>query len=165
MKPEAVFDSAVRGLREAGASADEHELVEWITRHGREEGELLERYEAVVVRSASPATRYLVRLILEDERRHHRLLAEIADAIAWGTLTSPGPAVPRLGEPDTDAEVVAETKALLALEKRDRAELRKLRRRLRSYSGTLWPLLVDVMLHDTDKHTRILEFISERRSR
>ncbi|HUY23235.1 MAG TPA: hypothetical protein VMV22_12940 [Acidimicrobiales bacterium] len=160
------FDSATRGLREAGASADERDLVEWITRHGREEGVLLERYERLAHESTSAATRYLVRLIIEDERRHHQTLAEIAEAIAWGTLTSPVPALPRsgIGDVDNDAELVAQTKALLASEKRDRTELRRLRRRLRSYTGTLWPLLVDLMLLDTEKHTRILEYVTGRTS-
>jgi len=161
------FESASRGLREAGASADERDLVEWITSHGRQEGALVERYERLAHESTSSATRYLVRLIIEDERRHHQTLAEIAEAIAWGTLTNPGPAVPRSGpgDVDGDAEFSAQTRALLESEKRDRAELRRLRRRLRSYTGTLWPLLVDLMLLDTEKHTRILEFVAGRDAR
>jgi hypothetical protein len=159
-----LFESASRGLREAGASADERDLVAWITSHGRKEGALVERYERLAHESMSSATRYLVRLIIEDERRHHQTLAEIAEAIAWGTLTSPGPAVPRSGRGnlDADAQLAEQTRALLASEKRDRAELRKLRKRLGSYTGTLWPLLVDLMLLDTEKHTRILDFVSGR---
>jgi hypothetical protein len=145
---------------------DEQELVELIIRHGREEGELLERYEAVSKRS-SPATRYLVDLILEDERRHHRVLAEIAESIAWGTVDGATTGVPRTGQHDAerDVELVAETEALLAAEKRDRVELRRLRRRLRHYTGTLWPLLIDMMLADTGKHIRILEFTAARSRR
>ncbi len=160
-----MFDSSARGLREVGASTDDRDLVELITRHGREEAERLGRYEEVAQRS-SPAMRYLMELILEDERRHHRLLAEIADAIAWGTVPNAESGVPRPGPEDVDAELVAETEALLAAEKEDRAELRRLRRRLRSsYTGTLWPLLVEVMLHDTDKHVHILDYIAKHRGR
>jgi hypothetical protein len=157
------FDSSARGLRAAGASVGERDIVEWITRHGREEGSLLERYERFADEASSPAARYLVNLIIEDERRHHRVLAEIADAIAWGSLTDSTPAVPRLVAGRADTELVEETKTMLASEKRDRAELRRLRRRLRSYSGTIWPLLIDLMLLDTDKHTRILRFVVKHR--
>jgi len=165
MKGDALFDSSARGLREVGASTDDRDLVELITSHGRQETERLLRYEEVAQRS-SPAMRYLMELIVEDERRHHRLLAEIADAIAWGTVPTPQSGVPRPGSEDADAELVAETKELLTAEKEDRAELRRLRRRLRaSYTGTLWPLLVEVMLHDTDKHVHILDYIVKHRGR
>ena len=52
---------------------------------------------------------------------------------------------------------------MLASEKQDRAELKRLRRRLRSYTGTIWPFLIDLMLLDTDKHTRILRYILRHR--
>ena len=157
------FESSARGLREAGASVGERDIVEWITRHGREEGALLETYERFAREASSPATRYLVNLIVEDEHRHHRVLAEIADAIARGSLTDAPPAVPRLAEGGADTDLIEETKRMLASEKRDRVELRRLRRRLRSYTGTMWPLLIDLMLHDNAKHTRILRFVVKHR--
>ncbi len=134
-----------------------------IDRHRREEGALLDRYEHIAQESSSVGVSYLVNLILEDERRHHRLLAEIAHAIVWGTIADARPAVPRMVEGTADEALVAQTKVLLASEKKDRTELRRLRRRLRSYSGTMWPLLIDLMLLDTDKHTRILRYILKHR--
>jgi hypothetical protein len=157
------FESSIQGLRVAGASTGERDLVERIARHGREEGALLERYERFVESGPSPATRYLVNLIIEDERRHHRVLAEIAGVIAWGTLSDVPAPVPRLEEGVPDAEFVKETKRLLASERRDRADLKKLRRRLRSYTRTMWPTLIDLMLLDTQKHIRILRFILKHR--
>ena len=69
------FGSPIEGLRATGASTGERDLVEWMMRHAEEEEVLLERYEHVARESTSPATRYLVELIIEDERRHHRVLA------------------------------------------------------------------------------------------
>lgn len=157
---DALFESSARGVREVGASVADRDLVALISRHGREEAARLERYEALAD-EASPAMRYLVELVVEDERRHHRLLAEIADAIAWGTVEHQGTPVPRAGTAGADAALVREAKALLASEKADRRELRRLRRHLRHFTGTLWPLLVDVMLCDTNKHVRILEFVAD----
>lgn len=164
MQIDADFESPARGLRELGASAGERELVEWIVRHGREEGELLQRYEALADATASPSTRYLVGLIVEDERRHHRILAEIAQAIAWGIVPNSETTVPRPGRHEHDA-LVEETKVLLASEKRDRAELKRLHRRLSAYHDTLWPLLVEVMMADSEKHARILDFVVRQHAR
>lgn len=157
------FESSQRGLRATGASAGEQDVVDWINRHGREEAVLLEEYERIAQESPSPVVRYLVNLIVEDERRHHRVLGDIAHAIAWGGLKNPVPAVPRMVVGAADSEFVAQTKKLLASERKDKADLRQLRRRLRSYSGTIWPLLIDLMLLDTDKHMRILRHIVRRR--
>jgi hypothetical protein len=153
------YESPIEGLRATGASTGERDIVEWITRHAKEEGVLLERYEHLARESTSPAARYLVELIMEDERRHHRVLAQIAHTIAWGSFMDPDLAVPRLIDGVADSELVEEAKKLLASEKRDRTELRRLRRRLRTYSGTIWPLLIDAMLLDTKKHMRILRHV------
>ncbi|HEY5025098.1 MAG TPA: hypothetical protein VII76_08985 [Acidimicrobiales bacterium] len=168
-----IFESPTQGLRVTGASTGERDIVEWITRHAQEEQVLLERYAHVAEHTTSPATRYLVDLIIEDERRHHRVLSQIAHAIAWGSINSKEPAVPRItdrnggdgGDSEGDGDLIQAARALLASEKRDRVELRRLRRRLRSYSGTIWPLLIDLMLLDTDKHTRILRHVVRRHPR
>jgi len=157
------FESAARGLRAVAASTGEHDMVAWIARHGEEEGALLRRYERFAREAPSAVTRYLVHLILEDERRHHQVLAEIAHTIAWGSLADVEPALPRMVEGAADDELIKQTRELLASEKKDRAELRRLRRRLRSYTGTVWPFLVDLMLLDTDKHSRILRYIIRHR--
>jgi hypothetical protein len=157
------FGTSAQDLRETGASAGERDVVAMIDRHRRDEGALLERYEHVAQESSSSGVSYLVDLILEDERRHHRVLTEIAHALVWGSIANAMPAVPRIIEGAADDDLVAQTKALLASEKKDRTELRRLRRHLRSYSGTMWPLLIDLMLLDTDKHTRILRYILKHR--
>ena len=93
-----------------------------LTAHGEQEGAILERYQRFADDSSSPAVRYLVRLIVEDEERHHRVLdIELADI----------------------------------------KELKRLRRRLDAYQDTtLWALLVDLMLLDTEKHVHILRFVA-----
>ena len=160
---EATFESAVEGLDQMGASVQERDLVGLLARHGKEEGAMLERYQRFVQEASSPAVRYLVKLILEEERNHHRLLAEMANTIAWGwSANSPAPATPEIfPQEDSSGAIAAETKDLLAAELRDRAELRRLRKQLKPYEDTtLWGLIVDLVMLDTEKHTRILRFIS-----
>jgi hypothetical protein len=156
------FDSARQGLDETGASDDTRALVEVLASHGVEEGALLARYQRFENEASAPETRYLVKIILDDERRHHRLMVEMANALAWGlSRQSPDPAVPDMTYGDADSvELADETKRLLDAEERDRVELKALQRRLRPFKDiTLWQLLVDLMLLDTEKHARILRFI------
>ncbi len=131
--------------------------------HGEREGTALASYERVAEESsAGGAVQYLVRLILEDERRHHRVFAEMANELKsfiWELEV--GPRVPTMVD-HADPELLAETNHLLAFEKSDAKELRQLRKALRhAPRSSLQPLLVDLMLHDTAKHISMLEFIRD----
>jgi len=161
------FEKAFQGLRTTGASVSTHEVVEALNRHGREEAELLQRYRRFIEEAESPGARYLVQLILDDEQRHHRVLEELANTIAWGwTKGVPDEVVPVFPRDGEDGALRAETRALLRHELRDRTQLRRLRRRLRSYGeAPSWGLLVDLMRLDTKKHIDILRFILRHASR
>src|ERR1035441_10750529 len=119
---ETEFRDAIEGLHATAASPSAHEVVEALDRHGREEGELLERYKRFVDESASPAVRYLVRLVLEDEQRHHRVLEDLANTIAWGSVKgAPEQVVPYFPWKNRcDEDLRSETQALLEHELRDR---------------------------------------------
>ena len=126
----ATFDNALKGLRMTGASVDTRDMVEFWSGTAAEEGRLLATYERWPARRADEATRYLVGLILEDELRHHRLLAELANAMAWDVRSgSREPSTPWLAEPIT-GELLEQTRKLLDAEQTDYRELKKIRRRL-----------------------------------
>lgn len=158
---EATFETAAKGLDAVGASVDERELVHLLTTHAHKESAILERYRRFAVEATAPAARYLVKLIVDDEERHHRLLAEMANAIAWEGQ-SPVPTLPDAFG-DHDDMLVTETQALLDAERADSRELKLLQRRLETFGDTtMWPLIVDLMLLDTEKHIHILRFIASR---
>jgi len=159
---ETEFRDAIEGLRATAASPSAYKVVKALDRHGREEGELLERYQRFVDESESPAARYLVRLILEDEKRHHQVLGDLANTIAWGFVKgTPEQVVPHFATKSGGDETLrSETQALLGHELRDRTQLRRLRRRLRTHGEVaMWELLIELMQLDTDKHIRILRLI------
>lgn len=160
---EELFAKAFEGLEATNASAGDRAIVMKLQRHGQEEGALLSRYRRFAEESASPAVRYLVRMIIDDEQRHHRQLAEFANAIAWGwSGNSPVTATPEtVGAGDArDPALAAETKELIAVERRDQREIRRLQKDLGDYEKTtLWTLLTQLMLRDSDKHEHILRFI------
>ncbi len=154
----------MEGLESTGASEDTRDLVELLARHCSEEGAMLHHYQRFALEAEGPETRYLVLLVLDDERRHHRLLVEMANSIAWGmSKESPAPAVPDITHRDIGNQALAdETRHLLKAEEHDRLELKRLRKRLRPFRDiTLWELIVDLMLMDTEKHIRILRAIAK----
>jgi len=130
-----------------------------LARHGAEEGEILAEYERLAASTTDPAARYLLDLILADERHHHRMLVQLATAMAWETLMTCETSVPSLGW-QLDAGLVDATRKLIEHEEKDRHELQILKKRLRLFKETtLWSLMVDLMLRDTEKHTAILSFL------
>lgn len=139
----------------------DYEILDLLESHGEREGEALESYRRVAEESSTgEAVGYLVRLILDDEERHHRLFTEMANRIrsfVWEVDVEPKiPALP----PRSNPKLLAETRRLLEFETEDAKQLRQLRRALRhSPSSWLHPLLVDIMLHDTAKHIAILKHI------
>lgn len=158
------FDRALEGLRATGASVTMRDLVAILARHGAEEGRMLSEYDRLADSTSDPAARYLIDVIMQDEHKHHRMLAELATAMAWGALGTLETSVPPLGW-HLDEELRAATRRLREHEDLDRRELQTLRKRLRAFEETtLWALIVDLMVLDTQKHSTILRFI-ERHSR
>ena len=153
------FENAVRGLRMTGASTGIRALVEILELHGSEEGAMLATYEELAESASDEGARYLISLILADERRHHRLLVEMANAMAWGTASeSPDQATPAAST--LDGELADMTRKLRRAEEADYRKLRRLRREVGSYGeSTMWGLLVELMMLDTKKHATMLRFL------
>ena len=134
------------------------------TATAREEGTILAKYQQLAEESQRGAVRYLVNLIMEDERRHHQVMEDIANAVAWRGFDAPAGL---RQAPDLDAErapdsLREETRRLLEFEERDARELSELRRSLDDFTDTtLWALLIEMMILDTEKHSLILKFLLE----
>lgn len=158
--------------REAGATASstgvppqpapsaEIELLAMLREHAPREGAALAAYQRLIDAVEDDGVRYLGRLILEDERRHHGVIKEMLQMLESFTSGVPLEAgTPEL-RPRPDPELRAATTELLALEREDARELRRLRRALRGANvPSLLPLLVEVMISDTQKHIGILRAI------
>jgi rubrerythrin len=135
-----------------------------LTEHVSSEAELLTSYRQLAEAPDIPeAARYLIRLVVEDEERHHRLFHEMTTALGNGFGWTRDPAaVPelRLGSPHRALEEV--TARFLAAERADQKQLRALRKELRPFRDTsLLALLVELMEHDTAKHIRVFTFLRD----
>ena len=149
-----------------GLSEWEADLVAQFREHTDSEADLIDAYADVAAGSGDGFVSYLLHMLLEDERRHHRMFRELANSILGSAnLTTVDPHVPSI-TPVDDAERLRDTAVrFLALERQDLDQLGRLRRRLRSVrESTLWDLLIDLAERDTGKHIRILEFIRDHTS-
>ena len=151
-----------------GASVWEEELYEHLTSHEENERGLLIEYQKAAQTSDSPAFAYLVSLIAQDEIRHHRMFADLADALkADAELRPEQPKIPRLdGWGPDPAHIAKLSERLIEQEREDLKLLHKLRKELDDVTDTtLWALLVRLMEADTSKHIEILEFARRHASR
>lgn len=145
-------------------STIEVQLYRHFTEHVSSEADLLASYRELAEAPDTPeAARYLIRLVVEDEERHHRLFydmtAALGNSFGW---THDSEAVPdlRYGPPSRALEEV--TARFLAAERADQKQLRALRKELRPFRDTsLWALLVELMEHDTAKHILVFSFIRD----
>jgi hypothetical protein len=147
-----------------------HSLPEWeagllahFREHGKREGEALAAYERFAKRNPEDFVRYLGKMLLDDERRHHRMFDELANALIGSSkLIRIAPDIPPLSPLSDAAELQEQTARLLDIEKTDHAELHRLRKDLEPVKQvTLWELLIRLAELDTQKHITILRFISD----
>jgi len=145
----------------------ERELYNHIVGHIENEKGILQAYERLASDTDSPAFSYLARLILDDERRHHQMLRDLAETISTTASLSGAPIpIPDLGTLPADREkILSQTKFLLAAEEEDNRNLKRLAKELRDVQDTtMWQLIVRLIAHDNDKHRLILRFIRDRAS-
>ncbi len=148
----------------AGPSPWKRQLYAHFREHVETERAILDKYAEVAERTDSKAFRYLVKLLIDDEIRHHRLFSELADSLETEALMGGGqPDIPYIDfERAERASVLQGAKDLLENEKRDLDELKRLQRELRDVKDTtLWGLMVELMQRDTEKHIAILKFVRE----
>jgi hypothetical protein len=147
-----------------GPSPRDRQLYAHLKGHVETERAMLEKYAEVAERTDSKAFRYLVKLLIEEEVRHHRLFIEMADSLETQALMKrEEPDIPYMDFQRADRVAVLEgAKELLENEKRDIGELKRLQRELRDMKDTsLWGLLVELMQRDTEKHIAILKFVRD----
>lgn len=145
-----------------GASVWDEEVYEAFRQHVEEENRILLLYRKAARTAGSPDVEYLVNLILEDEKRHHKMFEQLAETVREVVALEPAadgvPDIPLRRE--TSAALRKVTAELLHFEREDAKKLRQLKRSLRPVGQTtIWPLLIETMQLDTKKHILILEHI------
>jgi len=138
------------------------ELAEHLGHHMDNEREALREYRALVAHAGDPRIEQLAEQILDDEIRHHQQFEEMRLALRE-EVERRGPRRRRRRPSEAQRkELLARTDALLALERDDVRELKRLARRLRQVADTEWQsAIVRAMELDTRKHILLHEQIRE----
>jgi len=143
--------------------------VEWllnaVEHHASAEADALVQYEQLAESSGDPVVALVMRLILDDEQRHHGLLkrieASLRDALYWSHSPTSLPASPTPQQPlQTDLAAIA--RVLVAEEHTGAHKMRELAEHERDISGGLHSLLLEMMAMDSEKHARLLQFVENR---
>ena len=136
-----------------------------IQRHIHAEADALSQYDRIAEESGDPVIALVMRLVLQDEERHHALLQRIStslrDALDW---THSPEALPT-GQPYTGeraAALASVTRELIDEERQGAKALRTLAHQERKIADGLHSLLLEMMALDSDKHAHLLQFVEHR---
>jgi hypothetical protein len=140
-------------------------LLNAVERHASAEANALSEYEFLAQASGDPVIALVMRLILEDEERHHGLLrrieATLRDALNWTHSPSslPTSSVP---QQPISRDLVAITGTLVDEERSGAKFMRDLAQREKDIDAGLHSLLLEMMAMDSEKHARLLQFVRQR---
>ena len=154
----------MRDQREAAAESPLERLLRAVDTHAKAEEEALGQYEYLAQASGDAVIALVMRLILDDEVRHHGLLHRMSttlrDALEW---TSSSAALPT-GAPQSrvPGPYVELTRSLIEEEHTGARALRRLAEQEKDINGGLDSLLLEMMAMDSDKHARLLQFVQRR---
>jgi hypothetical protein len=146
-----------------------HDLTTWaesllatLQAHMDGERDALRQYGELADASPDDHVRFLMKLILDDEVRHHGLLAEMATNLRAELERGDGDGLPTMRRAADREALVARTDELLRLEREDVKELQRLRREISKVADTRWwGAIIDAMEMDNRKHIKLLEFVRE----
>jgi rubrerythrin len=164
--PAELVITSMRLKEDAAANAETpvERLLRAIDTHAAAEADALGQYEYLAEASGDPVIALVMRLILDDEVRHHGLLHRMAttlrDALEWTTSPTAlpkGAPVARL--PITFANLAH---SLVEEERTGARALRRLAEQEKDINGGLDSLLLEMMAMDSDKHARLLQFVHSR---
>ena len=132
--------------------------------HDVNEGEFIRAYREIAEKSNDALIKFLLQLIITDEERHHAVMHAMASTL-WGSIswTQPQDAIPTLGELGEEREEILKlTSDFIKLEKEGIKESKKLLKSTKGYYQGLFTLMVTTMIHDSEKHVEILDFLRRR---
>jgi bacterioferritin (cytochrome b1) len=129
--------------------------------HETREAVYVRRYGEMFQRMQNPLVKFLVELILADEEKHHTVLQSMTStlkgAVTWTRFENALEGLYNLRK-EKD-EIVNVTEEFIRAEKKEIVEYRKLMRAAKTYYQGLFTLFLAAMIHDSEKHVEILEFL------
>lgn len=134
--------------------------------HERQEQEFLNDYRAIVERHGNPLVKFLLRLIISDEEKHHEVVRTMTSALQSDLtgISGGGARMPKLGalSEKEKGDLLELTAAFSAAEAQTIKEYKALMKQSQGYHKGLLVLLIKTIIHDSEKHMMILDFIDEK---
>jgi rubrerythrin len=142
-----------------GAKADQ--LLAAIEQHEAAETESIRTYQELSLSAGDPLVSLVMRLILEEEDRHHTVLKRMA------IMLRESPSLAHLAEPPTlDEDLARSTRerisAAIAGEHEGARKLSALAREAAGHADGVTSLLLAMLAKDSEKHEAMLRFALDR---
>jgi len=141
------------------------QLINCFAAHERDEQQFLDGYRDIAERHENPLVRFLLRMIMADEEKHHAVVQTItstlnADLAGLGNRET----LPKLGQISAEEKeaLLKLTADFIQTEKDGIKAYKTLLKPSGDYYGGLLVLLIQTIIHDSEKHLMILRFIDER---
>ena len=148
----------------SGGISDIERLTNEFAAHEEHEGKFLLQYKELVQKTANPLIKFLLQLIVSDEEKHHAvshaMLSTLKGDLNW---TKPDDALRGLYDLGAEKKKLMElTDGFIEVERNGIKEYKKLIKESKGYYHDLFVLLFQSMVHDSEKHIKILEFLRQR---
>ena len=141
------------------------QMMNCFSAHERDERRFVEGYRDIADRHENPLVRFLLQMIMSDEEKHHAVVHTItstlnADLIGLGSHET----LPKLGQISAEEKetLLKLTAEFIQTEKDGIKEYKALLKPSGSYYGGLLVLLIQTIIHDSEKHLMILRFIDKK---
>lgn len=156
------------GSKSVGVISDETSEVERLMKefesHEAHEAVFVRRYGEIFERMRNPLVKFLVELILADEEKHHKVLESMTStlkgALTWTRFENAIEGLYNLGQQKD--EILNVTEEFIRAERKEIVEYRTLMRASKKYYQGLFALFLAAMIHDSEKHIEILEFLRQK---
>ena len=152
------------GERGSEEISEVERLMSEFEAHEDGEKRMLHRYREIAEKSNNPLIKFLLQLIISDEERHHAVTHSMVSTLRGDlTWTKPEDAIRGLYElGEGKEELLKLTEDFIEVEKEGIGEYKKLIKTSKGYYWGLFALLFRSMVHDSEKHVEILEFLRQR---
>lgn len=132
--------------------------------HESQEAIFTQTYKEIAEKSKNPLVKFLLKLIISDEEKHHAVIHAIVSTLKGDlTWTKPEDAIRGLYNlREEKEELLKLTEDFIQLEKEGIKEYKELTKACKGYYRGLFVLLLQSMIRDSEKHMEILEFLKQR---
>jgi rubrerythrin len=140
------------------------QLLNQFEAHEREERAFVDGYRSIVDDHPNPLIRFLLKMIISDEEKHHQVVHAMAASLRSDlTWSDEGTTLHNIGEisPEERRELLRITAEFIAAEKQGIKDTKSLAKASKGYYQGSFELLLRTIIKDSEKHLMILEFIEK----